>query len=326
MDKINNHNRGWKFQFSLWRRWLKFHILRLQRQQASIKQIVQLIFTHGIVRPLERYTHYHVRRYHGQMPREFKPRGAQLATVVLGVGFGQVPAHAYWFARRLSRSWSCRVLVLRTPNGGNVDIYGGYNFYHRLALLNQTWVAEVLLPDYQAGVPIIGLGFSKGGQDLTVLAHQLLQQQGIRLDAVLCISTPWQGSRLWAMSSLPGAEHFKPDDIHLKAVEALGQQLRARESIIYRFFCATKADMIVHPSEARFSRPAEDDGISLAELRTRWYYARPLWCHFGHTALFNFLVYIQIGLEIRALVQTQRREHHAELLAANGGSHDQMEE
>lgn len=302
LPRKRNAGRGWIFALLRFYRWLRWQAIRL-RPDLSPRETAALAITHLIVRPFEELTHRWVRRRYGEMPREFKPHwGRHRATIIIGVGLGQKSAHAYWLARHLSRYWRCRVLVLRTPPQGNVDSTGGYNLFRRIALMNLGWIQWAIASD--AGlIPIIGLGFSKGGQDITVLAHHLLNEWGLTLDVIMTLSTPWQGSRLWKRSTLAGAEHFEQGSRHLYAVEMLGHTLRNRANVVYRFFCASALDMIVHRSDARFRRPRRDKRISRNALRTRWYYARPLWLQFGHTALFNPLVYVQMGLEIRRLVR-----------------------
>lgn len=296
--------RGIWQKLKLLRRWLRFHSRRL-KPDLNPRQLAQLAGTHMLIRPIEAVT---LRQVQHIMPDEFLPRGLHRATVVLAVGLGQKTAHAYWLARRLAKSWNCRVLVLHTPPGGNVDDDdSSFNFFYRIAWLNLDRIGDSLAANYAAGLPIIGLGFSKGGQDVTILAKMLVEHRGIVLDHILTLSTPWQGSRLWRRSLVAGGHHFQPGSADLYAIEGVGQQLRTDWGIQFTFFCAIAFDHIVHRSDARFRRPPEDKGISEAELKTRWYFARTLWLQFGHTALFNGLVNIQMGLETREIIRQLAR-------------------
>jgi len=295
--------RGVWFTVGLFRRWLKQQSKRLSAD-LNPWQLAQLAGTHGVIRPLEAATLAHVEAsYHTNQLLEFWPSGKHLATVILAVGLGQKPAHAYWLARRLAKSWNCRVLILNTPAHGNVDDSdSAFNFFYRIAWLNLDSIAQAVEADYAAGLPIIGLGFSKGGQDVTLLAKMLLEHRGIVFDHILTLSTPWQGSRLWKYSMQAGGHHFKPGSDDLFAIEAIGQQLRTEWGVQFSFFCALAFDHIVHRSDARFRRPAADKDLPPAELKTRWYFAKSLWLQFGHTALFNGLVNIQMGLEIQRII------------------------
>lgn len=289
-------------------RWARFHGRRLS-DVLTARQIVHLVWTHLLIRPIEYFTIQHVRTMVGGMPHEFRPRGPHRATVVIGVGLGQVPAHAYWLARRLARSWQCRVLVLQTPPGGNVEPSGGsHAFFHRIAWLNKARIAASLQPDAEADRPIIGLGFSKGGLDLSILAKLLAEHHGILFQHIVTLSTPWQGSRLWKKSLVAGGEHFKPHNDDLRGVESVARELRAYTGVRFHFYTAFALDQIVHRSDARFRRPEADAGLPVDVLKRRWYFARPLWLQFGHTALFNGLVNVQMGLVIRDLARAHDDE------------------
>lgn len=277
----------------------RLQIFRL-RQALTPYQTFNLVGTTLLIRPLERTTRWYVHQHLGAMPQEFlPPTGRYIATVILAVGLAQDCSYAYWFANRLARSYSCRVVVLRSLGNGNVETSGqAFQFFHRVAWQNVGWIGPLLQQDAANDIPIMSVGFSKGGMDVTVLAKELIERFGIVIEDIFTLSTPWQGSRLWKKSLHPGAEFYKPGNSALMEMEELGQDLRRDWGIRFHFYCALGLDLIVHRSDARFRRPPEDHGISLVELKTRWYYARPLWLQFGHTALFNGLVYHQIGRAI----------------------------
>lgn len=282
------------------RRWEKLRVTE------SLWQGVVLLASHIPIRAFEYHVHWHVQYHFGEKQLEFAPRGQHIATVILGVGHGHVPNHGYWLARRLAQSWNCRVLILDTPKYGNVNGKGGHAFFHHIADRNVDRIAAAIAADYAAGIPIIGLGFSKGGQDVTVLA-QLLLERGMLLDDIITLCTPWQGSRLWQLSTLSGGEHYNPQDPDLQAVEELGQALHRDWHVQYHFFCAWFGDRVVHRSDARFHRPVEDKGISEIELKNRWYYARTIPGQIGHTSLFYPVANALVGWEIRWCVQRLSR-------------------
>lgn len=309
---MTNRSNGGLSRSRLEYRRVRFQIYRL-RQALTPYQIFNLVWTTLLIRPLEQATQWHVHQRLGKMPLEFlPPTGKYVATVILAVGLAHDCSYAYWFARRLACSYHCRVLVLRSLSNGNVETTGqSFQFFHRVAWQNVGWIGSLLQQDAANDVPIMAVGFSKGGMDVTVLAKELIERFGVIIEDIFTLSTPWQGSRLWKKSLHPGAEFYKPGNPDLMAMEGLGQDLRREWGIRFHFYAALALDLIVHRSDARFRRPPEDHGISLVELKTRWYYARPLWLQFGHTALFNGLVYHQIGRAIHDQLRLRSAQNPA---------------
>ncbi len=283
-------------------------VLRKLRRVLTDREIFVLAVTHIPILLLAAITIRYVRLRYGKMPRQFEPHGKHLATVVVSLGFQQLTEEAYWIARALSRWWGVRIVMMVTPTNGNVRSAA------RIAELQLQPVYEAIVADYVADIPVIGLAFSKGGRDITVLAERLIEEYGIVLDSIFTISTPWRGSGLSVLS-----KHMTAVSMSLKHSTAVRWrdrvlQLHSEWGVHMRFFCATWGDRVVLRSNARIVPPDEDAGITLEELRTRWYYAQPLWLQLGHTAFYNPLVWYQMGVEIHRLLRQLKNGGGAETL------------
>ncbi len=279
----------------IWRQ-IRFAWQRARRVLSS-RDILLLAVLQLPIMFLARLSIRWVRSRYQEMPTEFAPRGKHLATTILAVGFQQRTEEGYWIAQVLAIWWNCRVLVLRVPPNGNV------HSEEHVANGQIAKIAALIRHDYQGHIPIIGLGFSKGGRDLTSLAEHLVAEQGIILSGILTISTPWRGSGLSVLSRTFHAENLGLNPAEAERWRDRVLTLHDHWGIQYRFFCATWGDRVVLRSNARIMPPPADKGISLPEIRNRWYYAQPLWLQFGHTAFYNPLVWYQMGSEITGLLR-----------------------
>lgn len=287
----------------IWRQ-IRFLWQRARRVLSS-RDILLLAVLQLPIMLLARLSVRWVRSRYQEMPTEFASRGKHLATAIIAVGFQQRTEEAYWIAQVLAIWWNCRVLVLRVPPNGNV------HSEEHVANGHVAKIAHLIHLDYQAHIPIIGLGFSKGGRDLTSLAEHLLDEQGIILSGIVTISTPWRGSGLSVLSRT-----FHAENLGLNPTEAVHWRDRVLKlhdhwGVQYRFFCATWGDRVVLRSNARIMPPVADKGISLPEIRNRWYFAQPLWLQFGHTAFYNPLVWYQMGTEIQSLMRHFSRHSYS---------------
>ncbi len=312
----SQRQRGFKTKLLLHYRKARFMLYSLGQVLNPI-QLLHLVMTTFWIRPREFLTEWYVLQYMQGMPRVFRPPDGQyLGCIILAVGFGQECCYAYWMAQRLARSYHCKVVVLRTLRNPHFGEPSGqaFQFFYRLPWLNLGWIAEELIGDYKADVPIMAVGFSKGGLDLTVLTKLLLEHHGILVEDIFTLSTPWQGSRLWRKSRMLAGEFFRPGNADLLAMEEIAQSLRQQWQVRFHFYAARRFDQVVHPSDARFRRPPEDHGLSATELKARWYYAQPLWWQYGHTALFNIWAHHQIGRAIYAQLRNRSAHDPAERL------------
>lgn len=301
---LKNAPKGsWRWLINYWWRQIRFLWLRLRRVLTS-REIFILAVTHLPILALAWLSVRWVKRRYQEMPTEFAPRGKHLATIIIAVGFQQKTEEAYWIAQVLAIWFNCRVLILRVPPNGNT------RSEEHVANGHAAKIAQLIRHDYKGHIPVIGLGFSKGGRDLTALAEHLIEEHGIILSAILTLSTPWRGSGLSVLSRTLHAESLNLSHEQARQWRDRVIKLHDHWGIRYRFFCATWGDRVVLRSNARILPPDSDIGISLPEMAVKWYFAEKLWLQFGHTAFFNPLVWYQMGVEIRNLLQSFSRQSY----------------
>lgn len=222
-----------------------------------------------------------------QFPREVRPRAQARGTVVLAPGLQQTPFSCYPFAWFLANIFQFRVLLLQTPENGNDDSF------EDMVIRNQ-WITETHTD------PLIGIGFSKGGQDLAWLFSTMLVNNPSRRAAIIMMSTPLRGTRMAKVVKTRGAQALLPGTPEITDTLRLVDRLH-QAGVHFKFFCAIW-DRIVRRSD---SRPENSERYR-GKGPTPWYWSQTLWFQFGHTAMYNPLAWIQVGRYVSRLIPQLR--------------------
>lgn len=225
-------------------------------------------------------------RVWGGFPKRIDPPGWRLpagrqsrarGTVVLAPGLQQTPFSCCPFGLFLAYAFGLRVVLLQTHAGGNHDTFADMVERNR-------WIL-----DETGDEPLVGIGFSKGGQDLAWLFATLLFNDARRKVALVMMSTPLRGSKLARVLKTPGAQALVPESPAIRSTLSLVHALH-RAGVPMRFYCAVW-DRVVRRSDSRVENAERYRGVGPPP----WYWSKTLWMQFGHTALYNPLAWLQVG-------------------------------
>lgn len=270
--------------------WLYHRVRRILRPV----DVLMLVVTHILFVYAEQILAAIGMRVWGKFPERIEPRGAALGTVVLAPGLQQTPFSAYPFGWFLSRAFRLRILFLQTPTNGNYDSFA--NMVER-----NRWIAEETGND-----PLVGVGFSKGGQDLAWLFATLLMNQPKRKVALVMLSAPIRGSIMAKFVRTRGARALLPGTTEIKQTVALIEGLH-QAGIPIKFFCGV-FDRVVRRSDTRthnaefYRPPTWGERLRGVRRKRPWYWSQTIWFQFGHTAIYNPLAWFQVGWYVSHLI------------------------
>lgn len=215
----------------------------------------------------------------GEFPRRIEPPSWRRAgrTVVLAPGLQQTPFSCYPFGWFLSRVFGLRVLLLQTHVGGNHDSF-------EETVNRNRWII-----DETGDEPLVGIGFSKGGQDLAWLFSTMLVNDTRRRIGLVMMSTPLRGSKMARVVKTRGAAGLVPGSTDIRQTLSLVHALHDH-GVRLKFYCAVW-DRIVRRSDSRPENEERYNGRGAAP----WYWSQTLWLQFGHTAIYNPLAWFQVG-------------------------------
>lgn len=245
----------------------------------------RLVVTHILFVYAEQILAYIGTRVWGTFPREIRPprwRGTR-GTVVLAPGLQQTPFSSYPFGWFLAHAFGLRVLLLQTHVGGNHDTFEN-------TVLRNRWILEETGSD-----PLVGIGFSKGGQDLAWLFATALVNDPARKLGLVMMSTPLRGSKMAKLVKTAGAQALVPDSPDIRSTLALVHALHDG-GVKLKFFCAIW-DRIVRRSDSRPDNAERYRGKGPPP----WYWSKTLWLQFGHTAIYNPFAWFQVGWYVSRL-------------------------
>ncbi len=225
----------------------------------------------------------------GKFPAVIQPRGTARATVVLAPGLQQTPFSAYPFGWFLAKAFRFRVLLVQTPRQGNYETF------------EETMERNAWIRDGVGEGPVIGIGFSKGGQDLAWIFSALLYDDPtlVRRLALVMMCTPLRGSRMAKVVHTRGAQALLPDAPEIQQTLRLVEGF-AELGIPLKFYCAVW-DRIVRRSDSRvvnahrYRPPTLIEWLRGIRRVPPWYWSQTLWFQFGHTAIYNWIAWIQVG-------------------------------
>ena len=217
------------------------------------------------------------------------------ATVVLAPGLGQSPFSCYPFAKFLSVVFGFRVLLLQTHEDGNTETLD------RMVARNQ-WILHET-----GNEPLVGIGFSKGLLDLVWLfapiVYNNVGSNRPRHVSLVAMSAPIRGSRVAKEVRMPGAGFLAPGTSEIRKTVEMVRALRMA-GVPMKFYCAVWGDFIVRRSD---TRPPNEEGYRPPTIVERirgirravpWYWSTVLWFQIGHTAIYNPLAWLQVGLHV----------------------------
>ncbi|NBS41525.1 hypothetical protein EBS80_02595 [bacterium] len=224
-------------------------------------------------------------RVWGGFPRVIEPPSWRRTgkTVVLAPGLQQTPFSCYPFGWFLAHAFGFRVLLLQTHPDGNHDAFE--HIVHR-----NEWIIDATGTE-----PLVGIGFSKGGQDLAWLFSTLIMNDTKRRLGLVMMSTPLRGSKMARVVKTRGAAALIPGSTAIRQTIQLVHALHAH-GVRMKFFCAVW-DRIVRRSDSRIENAERYGGKGAPP----WYWAQTLWMQFGHTAIYNPLAWIQVGWYVARL-------------------------
>lgn len=262
--------------------------------------VIVVAITHVPIMMLDELSVLLLRRRLGEFPRILEPaHGAPTAAVVLAPGLQQTTYSVYWMGLFLARFFPFRVLFVQTPENGNHSSF-------KDMVTRNLWIAETT-----EGLPLFGVGFSKGGLDLVWLWHALLVGAKAKCVGLLTISTPFKGTALSRLIKAVGADAMHPGSRTLRETRTHLEELRVM-GVCLKFFCAL-LDRICRRSDARPEREGEFQIPSKRTQLHQWLVwiisgmrqesPRPWWWattlpHIGHTALYNPIVWLIVGVLI----------------------------
>ena len=195
-----------------------------------------------------------------------------------------------WF---LSQVFGWRVLLLQTGRQGN------YEPFETTVALNQ-WIHE------EAGSgPLVGIGFSKGGQDLAWLFSAMLMNDPTRQLSLVMMSTPVKGTPMAKVVRTRGAQALLPGTPEIRQTKSLITALHKGK--VHIAFYGAIWDRIVRRSDSRtdndeqYRPPTWKERLRGIKRSPPWYWSRTLWFQFGHTAIYNPIAWLQVGWYVRDL-------------------------
>lgn len=279
----SGRQRAWTRARAFARQWRS--LLRETLEILEPLDTARLVVTHILFVYAEQILAAIGMRIWGEFPRRIEPprwRGTR-GTVVLAPGLQQTPFSSYPFGWFLAHAFGLRVLLLQTHMSGNHDTF------ENMVSRNRWILGET------GAEPLVGIGFSKGGQDLAWLFATALVNDASRKLALVTMSTPLRGSKMAKLIRTAGAQALVPGSPDIQSTLALVHALH-EGGVRMKFFCAIW-DRIVRRSD---SRPDNADRYR-GKGPPPWYWSQTLWLQFGHTAIYNPFAWVQVGWYVSRL-------------------------